>query len=67
MFESGRFVLYTLTETPLVTHRYYITSFETWEQCECVFPIEGDAVLLDLETGRRWDRYSRYVWEDAAT
>jgi hypothetical protein len=61
--QAGRFVLYQPSEEGDV----YITSWDTWEQCEAAFPIEGEAILHDLYTGRRWTRGCAYEWEAAAT
>jgi hypothetical protein len=60
---AGRFVLLHDVDG----EQAYITSWDSWEECEVAFPIEGDAYLLDQDTGRRWDRFSRYEWEAAAT
>lgn len=60
---AGRFVLlHGSKDEP-----YYITSWDTWEECEVAFPIENDAWLFDQDTGRKWDRHSKYEWEAAAT
>lgn len=64
-FESGRFVLY---ERNFETNESeYITSWDIWEQCESAFPIEGNTVLLDQETGRVWYKGYKYEWEAAST
>lgn len=60
---AGRFVLlHGPHDDP-----YYITSWDTWEECSAAFPIEGDARLFDQDTGRMWDKHSKYEWEAAAT
>lgn len=63
-FESGRFVLFTPGDDG---RDYYITSFDTWEECEVAFPIENGNRLRDDHTGRTWFPNSRYEWEDCQT
>lgn len=60
---AGRFVLFE----PIDGEDAYITSWDTWEEARAAFPIEGNAVLRDDETGRVWRRGYAYEWEAAST
>ncbi len=57
---AGRFVLFDPPD-------FYITSWDTWEDAKAAFPIEGESVLRDEETGREWRRGYKYEWEAAST
>ena len=46
---------------------FYVTSFDTWAECEVAFPIGPGHVLLDEETGREWRHGYKYEWEAAST
>jgi len=59
----GRFVLFESTDDGDV----YITSWDTWQEAEAAFPIEGYLILSDDETGREWRRGYPYKWEAAST
>lgn len=60
---AGRFVLFE----PMGDEDAYITSWDTWEEAEAAFPIEGNAILRDGETGREWRAGYAYEWEAAST
>jgi hypothetical protein len=59
---SGRFVLFEKGEEDI-----YITSWDTWEECQAAFPIEYPAILRDDDTGREWHAGDPYEWESART
>lgn len=66
---SGRFVLLMLVERNHAPGErdVYITSWDTWEECEVAFPLPPDTILQDCETGREWWPGSNYEWEAART
>lgn len=67
-FKAGRFVLASGTPEE---HNLYVTSFDTWEECEVAFEEDGCMssylYLHDGETGREWGPGARYEWEAART
>ena len=73
MFKAGRFVLLHVgfQEGMEKEEEGYVTSWDTWEECEVVWNTNGlfpvGFRLYDNETGRVWHPGSRYEWEDAQT
>lgn len=64
---AGRFVLTTGT---MEEHNFYVTSWDTWEECEVAFEngrLPRPFFLFDGETGREWIPGSPYEWEAART
>ncbi len=45
----------------------YVTSWDTWKDCETAFPIGVGFKLIDEATGREWLAQSPYEWEAART
>jgi hypothetical protein len=75
---AGRFVLAQI----LNGEESYVTSWDTWEECEVAFEslrvlaprgeptrrrMPGGFYLKDGETGRVWHPGARYEWEAAST
>lgn len=64
---AGRFVLTTGT---MEEHINYVTSWDTWEECEVAFEdgrLPKGFYLFDGDTGREWIPGSPYEWEAART
>lgn len=64
---AGRFVLFERIPHGQRWIDVYITSWDTWDEAKAAFPIEGDAVLRDNETGREWRKGYACEWEAAST
>ena len=60
---AGRFVLLHVFEE----EEGYVTSWDSWDDCDAAFPIDKEFVLRDQETGRAWLPGSKYEWEAAQT
>lgn len=66
-FRTGRFVLCSPRENGQLS---YVTSWDTWEECEIAFEngrMPEAYQLVDNETGRVWHPGARYEWEEAQT
>lgn len=64
---AGRFVLVEVPVGAAEADWGYITSWDTWPECEVAFPLDKDCRLIDGETGRTWYHGARYDWEEAST
>ena len=60
---AGRFVMFVQTDEG----DFCVTSWDTWEEASAAFPIQGEHVLRDQETGREWPANTPHEWEAART
>ncbi len=51
---AGRFVLLIANDDSDAPDWNYVTSWDTWEECEVAFPIKQGFKLRDDETGLEW-------------